>query len=279
MKNRISKQPIMKLTLSFSLVLLFLLSSCTEEISIDLNSADPQLVIEGNLVFGSDQAIIQITESVNFDADNSFPPVQDAFIEISDDKGNTLSGTEVSPGTYAVGPHAELKGNPNTLLVEADEQKYIAQSSMPEQVPFISLQAMKISGQETEGGNGFRPIMNYNVIVTYADPANTDNYYRFIEYVNGKKSGEYLFSDRLTDGVTEPIILRRLDRVLESGDTLQVEMQCIDQNVYDYFMSLGNLMGGPANSVTPANPTTNIEGAVLGYFSAHTSVVKEIIIP
>jgi hypothetical protein len=279
MKNRISKQPIMKLTLSFSLVLLFLLSSCTEEISIDLNSADPQLVIEGNLVFGSEQAIIHMTESVNFDADNSCPPVQDAFIELRDEMGNNLSGIEVSPGNYAVGPLAELKGNSYTLLVEAGEKQYIAQSSMPEQVPFLSLQAMKISGRETEGGNGFRPTMNYNVIATFADPANTDNYYRFVEYVNGKKSGEYLFSDRLTDGVTEPIILRRLDRVLESGDTLQVEMQCIDQNVYDYFMSLGNLMGGPANSVTPANPTTNIEGAVLGYFSAHTSEVKEIIIP
>ncbi|MCF8346558.1 MAG: DUF4249 domain-containing protein [Bacteroidales bacterium] len=269
----------MKLAFSFSLVLLFLLSSCTEEISIDLNSADPQLVIEGNLIFGSEEAIIQITESVNFDADNSFPPVQDAFIEISDDEGNTLSGTEVSPGTYAVGPLTELNGNSYMLQVEVGEKLYIAQSTMPEQVPFLSLQAMKISGRETEGGAGFRPTMNYNVIATFADPANTDNYYRFIEYVNGEKSGEYLFSDRLTDGVTEPIILRHLDRVLESGDTLLVEMQCIDQNVYDYFMSLDNLMGGPANSVTPANPTTNIEGAVLGYFSAHTSVVKEIIIP
>jgi hypothetical protein len=37
-------------------------------------------------------------------------------------------------------------------------------------------------------------------------------------------------------------------------------------------------MGGPGGSSTPANPYTNIEGAVLGYFSAHTYEMKEIIV-
>lgn len=55
-------------------------------------------------------------------------------------------------------------------------------------------------------------------------------------------------------------------------------MQCVDENVYNYFNSFGNLMGGPGSSSTPANPYTNIEGGVLGYFSAHTFELKEVII-
>jgi len=37
-------------------------------------------------------------------------------------------------------------------------------------------------------------------------------------------------------------------------------------------------MGGPANSSTPANPYTNIEGTELGYFSAHTYEMKQSVI-
>lgn len=40
----------------------------------------------------------------------------------------------------------------------------------------------------------------------------------------------------------------------------------------------GQTMGGPGNSSTPANPNTNIEGAVLGYFSAHTFEKKQVVI-
>ena len=56
-----------------------------------------------------------------------------------------------------------------------------------------------------------------------------------------------------------------------------VEMQGISQAVYEYFNSFGNLGMGPSSS-TPANPYTNIDGSQLGYFSAHTSEIKSVII-
>jgi uncharacterized protein YbgA (DUF1722 family) len=59
------------------------------------------------------------------------------------------------------------------------------------------------------------------------------------------------------------------------GDVLKIEMQCIDEFVYEYFNSFGNTLGG---SATPANPYTNIIGSELGYFSAHTSEMKEKVI-
>jgi hypothetical protein len=59
------------------------------------------------------------------------------------------------------------------------------------------------------------------------------------------------------------------------GDVLKIEMQCIDEFVYEYFNSFGNTLGG---SATPANPYTNIIGSELGYFNAHTSEMKEKVI-
>jgi hypothetical protein len=54
-------------------------------------------------------------------------------------------------------------------------------------------------------------------------------------------------------------------------------MQCIDKAVYEYFESMGNVNMGP-NSSSPANPYTNLKGAKLGYFSAHTVERKYITI-
>ncbi|MEQ9167501.1 MAG: hypothetical protein RLO12_14685, partial [Fulvivirga sp.] len=84
--------------------------------------------------------------------------------------------------------------------------------------------------------------------------------------------------DRLSNGLTVTNNLQMADSGLDIGDTLQIVMQCIDQEVYEYFHSFGNLAGGPQNSSTPANPITNIEGGVLGYFSAHTEEVRQVVI-
>ena len=47
--------------------------------------------------------------------------------------------------------------------------------------------------------------------------------------------------------------------------------------VYEYFESMGNVNMGP-NSSSPVNPYTNLKGAKLGYFSAHTVERKYITI-
>jgi len=54
-------------------------------------------------------------------------------------------------------------------------------------------------------------------------------------------------------------------------------MQCIDQPIYTYWLTLMRQGGGFFGSVTPSNPPTNISPASLGYFSAHTSQMATII--
>jgi hypothetical protein len=57
---------------------------------------------------------------------------------------------------------------------------------------------------------------------------------------------------------------------IKDGDKLMVEFQCIDKAMYAYYSSFYNVGFGPPSS-SPANPTTNLDGALLGYFSAFTS--------
>ncbi|MEN8230026.1 MAG: DUF4249 domain-containing protein [Bacteroidota bacterium] len=253
-------------------------TACTEEIEVDLNSSEPQIVIEGSIATANEPVLLKISQSVNFDENNDFPPVQNATIEISDDFGNLVVVPETAPGIYSSNAMSGTDGRTYYLHVEADGQILSANSTIPHQVAFDELIVRKTDGGTAGGPGGFGSITNYEVLVRYTDPTEEANYYRFVELVNSRREADYIFDDRLTNGLAIEQGLMRFDRVLETGDTLQIIMQCIEERVYDYFNSFGNLMGGPGNSSTPANPYTNIDGAVLGYFSAHTYEMKQKII-
>ncbi|HOY49299.1 MAG TPA: DUF4249 domain-containing protein, partial [Flavobacteriales bacterium] len=61
--------------------------------------------------------------------------------------------------------------------------------------------------------------------------------------------------------------------------TIFVELWGIDKGVYEYYNTLNSILGGAGPSVaSPANPTSNITGGAMGYFSAYT-ISRSWIIP
>ncbi|MEO6219108.1 MAG: DUF4249 domain-containing protein, partial [Ginsengibacter sp.] len=68
------------------------------------------------------------------------------------------------------------------------------------------------------------------------------------------------------------------DEKIMSGDTILLDMQCIDAAVYKYWFSLNQSATGNSQSASPANAVTNINGGALGYFSAHTLQTKSVIV-
>ena len=250
-------------------VISMILLSCTEVVDIDLNSADPQIVIEGS-VSTDGNSIIKITKSVNFDESNEFPKVQNAIVELSDDIGNSEVLVESSEGIYSTTSLAGIEGRSYSLRVQAEENILESVSTIPTRVHFDSLIVSKATVPSFPGveENEFY----YDVRVIYNDPADEINYYRFVEIINNEIIGSYVFDDRLTNGQEVNVPLLDFSRQLIAGDVLKIEMQCIDEFVYEYFNSFGNTLGG---SATPANPYTNIVGSDLGYFNAHTSEIKD----
>jgi hypothetical protein len=257
----------------YSLIItLMILSSCTEIIDIDLNSSNPQIVIEGN-VSNTGESVIKITKSVNFDESNNLPKVQNAIVEISDNLGNSEILLESSEGIYSTSSFGGVEGRTYSLNVQVDNLKLESVSYMPNNVSFDSLFVTKGSAPGFPGAQ--ENDLFYEVRVKYKDPADEVNFYRFVEIVNNEITNSYVFNDRLNNGEYVTVPLLNLSRELVPGDVLQIEMQCIDEFVYEYFNSFGNTQGG---SPTPANPYTNIIGSELGYFSAHTSEIKEKLI-
>jgi hypothetical protein len=252
----------------FFLLIASLGVSCQQVIDIELNDKDAALVIEANVSDQGGPYTVTLTKSVNFSDPNVFPGVSGAFITISDDAGNMDTLVETSAGVYVTNSFQGIPGQTYTVRVVSDGVTYSASSYMP---ALVTLDSLVVESSGGFGGSQFY------IIPQWQDPVGTGNHYRCIEYVNGERVGAFLYDDVFSDGLVNGQPLLNFETELQSGDTVRVEMQCIDPDVYLYFYS----MEQTANNQTaaPANPESNFDNAALGYFNAHTLSVRTVVIP
>jgi hypothetical protein len=254
-----------------SILIIATLYGCKKVINVNLDNAGIQTVITGEVTNQPGPYIVKIAKSVNYFQDNVFPPVSGAFVTIT---GNGLTDTlsETSPGDYSTHYLSGQPGKNYSLFVSIEGSIYTATSIMPQ---FVNLDSISFIG----GRNN-----NIYAVANFQDPPGVANYYQFIEYANGTRfsngRGNSVFEDRLSDGRYISRLLYDDSTDIKSGITLTVQMKCIDKPVYSFWYELLSIsgVGGSFSNPTPANPTSNITGGALGYFSANTSTSKSIVI-
>jgi hypothetical protein len=258
---------------AFIFVIISIVSiSCEKVVDIDLNSSSPRIVIEGSI---SDQAgpyVVTLSQTVNFDETNVFPPMSGANIVLSDNVGNSESLIETLPGIYKTSSMRGLPGRTYTLAVTADGQEYIAVSTMPNPVRIDYLTV-----QDQNFGRNQMKVIN----VQFRDPHDIKNYYRFVEVKNKvEQKFIFLYDDRVQDGSAITSSLFADEDTLQTGDTVIVWLQCIDKGVFDYFRTMRQASGGGGpQAASPANPLSNFTNGALGYFNAYAVRGDRIIIP
>lgn len=257
-------------------IIIFLFSSCEKIIDIDLNTQDPQIVIEGNITNQPGPYSVTLTQTVNFDESNNFPGVSGALVIISDNSGNSETLTESFSGVYSTSEMQGTIGRNYTIKVTTNGKEYTATSNMPAPV---SIDTLTVVTENTPKGN------DKTIYVNFTDPAGIANYYRFIKIINGiTLTTIFVEDDLLQDGntINQPLLARGQDETsIKTGDTVTVRLQSIDKKVYDYFRTLLQLSGGGMinQSSSPANPLTNFNNEALGCFNANAVTSKTIIIP
>jgi Domain of unknown function (DUF4249) len=256
-------------------------TSCTKVIDIDLNSSDPQLIVEAKITDdATEKAEVRLNQSVNFDQSSTFPAVKNAFVTLFDQTGNvTDTLKEASAGVYQSSKLTGKVGHTYLLTIKTGSKTFTSTATIPRKVILtdIEMRAQSLFGNTS-----------YVTIPKFVDPKGIGDNYRFILSVNGKlKKDISVVNDELSDGAPNGRPIFRgaqsddtKEGFLKVGDTVQLEMQCIDKGVYDYFNTLaGGGGGGPGGGTTPANPVSNIKGdGVLGYFTAHTKQIKSVVI-
>jgi len=252
-------------------VILLAYTSCQKVIDLKLNNAAPQLVIEGNVTDQFQPQSVMLSTSVPFSAQSVYPPVSGATVTITDKALGTFTLVEGPKGTYSTVPFKGNYGDTYTLSVQTGGKTYTATSTMPNLVPLDSL---------TVRGDVFDNKNSRTITVNYQDPPNIANQYLFVMYINNKQVNTiFTNDDSFTNGRYVQGDLFQNDIDINLHDTVTVNMECIDENIYKYWFSLSQQQGsGPGGGTAPSNPPSNLSNNALGYFSAHTAHTKAVVI-
>lgn len=242
------------------IMLLLGLSACEEVIDIKLKDADQVLVIEGGVSNSETTHYVYISKTVPFSSNSTNNPQSGANVKIQEE-GSSAARTfsEVSPGRYRINNYQASPGRTYKLTVTFENEQYEATSTMPPPIAIDSIGTVTDSffGDEEK-----------TVAVVYQDPPGEKNYFRYLVSVNGKPSNfVFAYNDKFNDGKKVQRNLYHEDLDLAVGDYVEVEQHCIDQAVYTYF---NGIQSNNPGSAAPANPTSNFNKGVLGYFSAHS---------
>lgn len=240
-------------------------------IDLKLKDAGKQYVVEGNITDQPGPYTVTISQTGAFTSSTSFEGVAGAQVIIWDNAGDSETLQEVQPGIYESEHLTGQTGRTYSLRIAVDNKVFTASSTMPYKVPFDSLAIRE------------EPNENKTVLAAipfFTDPKGQGNYYRFNQYINGQLDKTlYELSDDFTDGQanTWPLLRSDPDSTLKPLDQVTVDMQCIDHPVYEYWFSMDESSTGDASNI-PSNPVTNLQGGALGYFSAHTSQTRSVVV-
>ena len=277
----------MKIIIRSSFVLSIIIvcfTSCTKVINLDLNSANPNIVVDAEVTDQPGPYSVNLTKTINFSDNNVFPPIDGASVVISDNAGNSETLTETSAGFYTTSHLQGIVGRTYNISITNDGKNYSAISTMPVSVSIDSVIADTAANQGGgfEGGGKNGP-PSVNIKAMFTDPAGIANYYRLIEYTNRVPNYKNIsiVSDNLQDGSVITANVTRRDTTIHHGDSVTVILESIDANVYEYFRTLRQITRPQTGfqASVPGNPTTNLSNNALGFFSAHTIKKKTIVVP
>lgn len=270
-----SKQRTLHLVI-FAALAAVVTSSCTEDIKLNLKSAEPHLVIEGNISNGAGPYTVKFSKSKAYYEGNDFEAVAAEYVFIADDAGTTDTLHEVNPGEYQTQSITGVPGRTYHLQAKVEGVVYDAICKMPLPVQLDSLYFEEPGSGPGGPGNG----ESNRLRCVFQDPAGQGNYYRIATVEHGAYNTNLrIANDRLFDGKLRDISARAGD--LQTGDTVRVELWAITESIYNYYNVLNqNNFSNPVNaSAAPANPTSNFSTEVLGYFNAYSFTEKTVIVP
>lgn len=242
-----------------------IVSSCNEKIDLPLKDQSGKLVIEGNITDGLNPAVVLVSKTTNY-KDTLFFDGQTGALVVVEHNGVSDTLNEVYKGVYGSSLLKSVPGTTYNLSVIFGGKTYTSTSTAPTSVSIDSAYTVP-----SFRGDGVRPV------AAFRDPPGVTNYYKGDLYKNGEYIRTFeVADDRLTDGKEKSVRFSG-DRDYKSGDVIRIVLNSLDKGSYQYFYTLS--VNSSAQSAAPANPTSNITGDVLGYFSAHTETEKSFLIP
>lgn len=249
------------------LLSLFLLFSCEEEVVLNLESAQPRLVVNAPLTWakgtaGKDQYItLSLTKAYY---ENEVPYVTNATVEVTDEIGTVFSfKQESTAGKYECHNFLPVVNRKYFLKINYKGEEFVAEEKLYPVVNFDK------TIQTNEGGANKDEI---EVKAYFSDPKEIANYYLTKKEVPFRVIPEYTsFNDQFFDG--NQIFDFFTDKDLKTNDKVIFTLYGISLEHQNYMNKIINATGGnpfqPIPGVVKGNVSnsSNKKNYPLGYFS------------
>lgn len=252
--------------------------ACEDVIDVDLNTAEPKLVIDASLnwfkgTVGNEQEIRLSLTAPFFDDD--VPPATGAQVRVIKNSDDVFIFTEDgNSGIYRNSNFIPQLDETYELEVIYEGETYIATETMKSVVPIDFVE------QEDDGGFSGE---DTELKAYYTDPANIENYY-FFEFINDVVPVPSLdvYDDEFTDG--NQIFGFYSEDDVGPGDVVTIRNYGVSQRFYEFMFILlqqnpedggGPFETQPATVRGNCQNITNPDNFPLGYFRA--SEVAEFI--
>lgn len=247
-------------------VLSLLFFSCEDVVQVDLDSAEPRLVVEASINWqkGEDGSFqkIRLTTTAGY-YDQQVPTVSDAIVTVTSEDGVVFEFIEENPGNYFCYDFVPEIGKSYELMISINGEVYTATEKLYE-VPEIQYVQQNndigFSDDIIEIKYFFQD--NPDQVNYYLDSFNSDS---FLTAEYGISSDD-LFQGNMMYGIF-------LSDEIKTGDNLEIKLYGISSSYYNYMKVLFNSSdaGGPfpipvgtvrGNLVNQTNP----DNYALGYF-------------
>lgn len=260
----------MKRIVLFSALLTSALISCQKEIDVNLNESDPKTIIEANYIATDSVVKVIVSRSSSYFDVFEVDYINDAVVTIQEESGTEITVPFIADGQYELPGFPPNYGSNYTIRVSHNGIEYRAESRL---MPVMELLPSTTQFQE----ESIFSDEGYWVIYRFQDPPGLGNCYKLVPTYWGKrydKFGEFSRgSDDLTDG---NLIERPLLETFQVGDSVRLELQSINQRVYNYYSQLSGTTSGFNAAV--GNPDYFWTNNALGYFSAYGYSTDVIVI-
>jgi hypothetical protein len=247
-------------------------TGCEEIITIDINQAPTQLVIDGLVTDQDTIHMVHITTSTDFDG-NGAQDIVNASVEVSDNLGNVYNYTHNPEGSDSLQGYyfsdQKFAGEDYAiynLRVSHNNQLFNASDTLR---PITTIDSLLIRVDDDAIDDSESDGKIYQVLLYAQEPQETIDFYYFKFYRDGviesDENNIYVFDDQVLgstlDGLPSPVLFRE-------GELAGVEIYSLTRAQFVYFTDMANLLNndGGMFSPPPANPRTNLTGGALGLF-------------
>ncbi|HIP33073.1 MAG TPA: DUF4249 domain-containing protein [Crocinitomicaceae bacterium] len=253
---------------------IIIVASCQKVIDVDLNDANPKVVIEANYTAEDSTVLLKLSLTTSYFEPSTPSTLNGAIVNIIDGNGIATPLVSIGNGEYELTAYVPAFNTTYKMTVLYDGTTYTATSLLPNIVPLSP-----ITYEFSPGFFGFGE--GYFVNEIYDDPAGVPNFYLAILSKNGRERNKVtdfiMGDDRLSDGnpVTRPLFI---DTLFSIGDTIDLELQSIDEKIFDYYSEIQSIAGSGQATAAPSNPISVWNNDALGYFSAYGNSRQTVII-